>query len=604
MRSVWTKALIAAALFSGVIATPSTSEAAPIVIAPAFKDYNVCLRIPVEIDDPNGEVGEIGLDGNWVARGVRVTRVVTPSGAEISGFPRYASASSGCFSFSSIESGTFRITIQSQGRVSGNNVIRIRNEAGSIPSYAANFDLTEGTHAYVWPYVRELPRGYAIYAYAIQSGFRGDYANQTLDIYRSDDHPGSSSGCNRYSGGNISICTGSWGRKHVMVHEYGHANLGRTGNALGNDCSYNGSSHGMRGLEYSNCAAMEGFANFVAAEVWNDDENFAGDDPPATLRYWDGGGGSFVPVEGDRGHCGSPSADRFPRKYAETCFSDPVSAAYNSLCANQDCPGYGTELDWMRAWWDFYTDKDLAGDPLTASELQQFIGRGKGGSRTTAWPDLRDGSTGTLRTRWLQVSGWNGIREGDPVGPSAPSCVGGEGCLYETVGFGDAPNGDFADDTFCDDGLQCQATSIGGTTYGICGNCADERGAGCACDDGATNQHCAPGLQCWDMDPTLPSNQGVCYGDEAPSFACLEDCELVAGNGAFCMHDHPGRARCVPYGTTLPEAYNCWQDGGHMDPQELSCTTSAQCFQASDCHALGYPFHFFCDGTLRCVTNE
>ncbi|MEZ4253400.1 MAG: hypothetical protein R3B99_34765 [Polyangiales bacterium] len=144
MRSIWTKALIAAALFSGVIATPSTSEAAPIVVAPAFKDYNVCLRIPVEIDDPNGEPGEIGLDGNWVARGVRVTRVVTPSGAEISGFPRYASASSGCFSFSSIER-DLSPSIQSQGRVSGNNVIRIRNEAGSIPSYAANFDLTEGT---------------------------------------------------------------------------------------------------------------------------------------------------------------------------------------------------------------------------------------------------------------------------------------------------------------------------------------------------------------------------------------------------------------------------------------------------------------------------
>ncbi|MEZ4253401.1 MAG: hypothetical protein R3B99_34770 [Polyangiales bacterium] len=47
-----------------------------------------------------------------------------------------------------------------------------------------------------------------IYAYAIQSGFRG-LREQTLDIYRSDVHPGSSSGCNRYSGGNISICTGS-----------------------------------------------------------------------------------------------------------------------------------------------------------------------------------------------------------------------------------------------------------------------------------------------------------------------------------------------------------------------------------------------------------
>ena len=106
------------------------------------------------------------------------------------------------------------------------------------------------------------------------------------------------------------------------------------------------------------------------------------------------------------------------------------------------------------------------------------------------------------------------------------------------------------------------------------------------------------------MDPTLPSSQGVCYGDDAPSFACLEDCELVAGNGAFCMHDHPIRARCVPYGTTLPEAYDCWQNGGHMDPQELSCTTSAQCMVSADCHDLGYPFHFFCDGTLRCVTNE
>ncbi len=584
----------------------NSTQAEAQIGAPGFHQYRVCLRIPVEIDDPNGEPDEIGLDGNWIARGVRVTRVRAPDGTNISGFPRYAGASSGCFSFSSQQTGTFRITIQSRGEVSGNNEIRIRNSSGTIASYAANFSLSPGSHAYVWPYVRQLPRGYAIYAYAIQSGFRGSYTNQNLDIYRTDDHPGSSSGCNKYSGGRISVCTGSWGRKHIMIHEYGHANLSRSGNSLGNDCSYNTPSHGMRGLEYSNCAAMEGFANFVAAEVWNDDENFNGDDPPATLRYWDGGGGSFVPVEGARGSCGSTAANRFPRQFAETCYGDSSLTGYDSNCSSHDCVGYGTELDWMRAWWDFYTDGDLPGSPLSSSALQQFIGRGRGGSRTTAWPDLLNGSTGTLRQRFFQASDWNGIREGDPTPSSPPTCVGGEGCLCETTGNYDAPDGDYRADRFCTGAsLVCQSTSYGaGNNVGICRDCDDERGPGCPCDDGATNQHCASGLQCWDQDPTWPGNQGICFGDDAPNFACLEDCGLVINQHAFCMPDHPGRARCVPAGTTVPEATICWENGGHMSASTGSCTNAPQCSNAADCHVAGYPGHFYCDNSLRCVTNE
>jgi hypothetical protein len=194
---------------------------------------------------------------------------------------------------------------------------------------------------------------------------------------------------------------------------------------------------------------------------------------------------------------------------------------------------------------------------------------------------------------------------GDPT-PQPPECTGEIGCLCEATNGWEAPDGDYAADQYCpdNDGLaECMTTTFNASSeVGICTLCDEWRGPGCPCND--VGEPCDQG-SCWGDDTGGPSNAtGTCYVDDnLPAFGCLADCEALLGNGAFCMHDHPDHARCVPVGTTLPEASNCWWFVGHMDPQTLSCTSEEECVNDSDCHDLGYPIYFDCDASLRCVPN-
>lgn len=134
---------------------------------------------------------------------------------------------------------------------------------------------------------------------------------------------------------------------------------------------------------------------------------------------------------------------------------------------------------------------------------------------------------------------------------------------------------------------------------GICTRCDEHRGPGCPCND--LTSPCDDGF-CWGDDTNGEySATGTCYDDPPPTWGCLADCEELIGPGAFCMHDHPDHARCVPVGTTTPEASNCWWDGGHMDWQELECTLAEECVSSEDCWDLGYPSYFICDANVRCV---
>ena len=204
-----------------------------------------------------------------------------------------------------------------------------------------------------------------------------------------------------------------------------------------------------------------------------------------------------------------------------------------------------------------------------------------------------------------------------PAPPTAqpPTCVGGVGCLCEHINtgpLGTPPDGDSSHQHYCsdDDGqVECMGTKFGVATVGVCTRCADVRGPGCACRGEA--EACDSGF-CFGEDTGQGGSYGTCYRDPPPLFACLANCEDLLGSGAFCMNDHPVRARCVPYGTTTPEAYNCWESGGHMDPNQLACTGQPECgagapswngHPSPTCQDLGYSAYFVCDASQRCVVD-
>ncbi|NJK32506.1 MAG: hypothetical protein HC927_08895 [Deltaproteobacteria bacterium] len=89
------------------------------------------------------------------------------------------------------------------------------------------------------------------------------------------------------------------------------------------------------------CAMMEGWANFMSAAVWNS----GGPNADGSLRYWGScEGNATINVEA------AGASSSCVVKYMENNF------------ASSSWPGSGSELDWMRTWWDYFTN-DLAWEP-------------------------------------------------------------------------------------------------------------------------------------------------------------------------------------------------------------------------------------------------
>jgi hypothetical protein len=209
-----------------------------------------------------------------------------------------------------------------------------------------------------------------------------------------------------------------------------------------------------------------------------------------------------------------------------------------------------------------------------------------------------------------------GVRDGklyhwpklaDPT-PVPPDCDGEIGCQCVAVPVHEAPDGDYSSTRYCADHEEqptvCMKTKFNASdTVGICTNCADRRGPGCPCND--LDLPCDEGF-CWG-DDTGPGNvTGTCYRDPPPSWGCLANCPALLGAGAFCLHDHPGGARCVPYGTGLPDLFDCWNDGGYFNA-DSECVTH-ECGPLATpvpatCQDLGYPSYFVCDGSFRCIPD-
>ena len=197
--------------------------------------------------------------------------------------------------------------------------------------------------------------------------------------------------------------------------------------------------------------------------------------------------------------------------------------------------------------------------------------------------------------------------------PQPPQCVGGEGCRCDEVDpTYDEPDGDAGPDSFCIDNgndLQCMERAFGaGNPVGICTDCDDVRGPGCECRDGHTP--CDVGSCFGDDTRGQDMSWGRCY-IEPPEYACLVDCEELLGSGATCLWNHPGEARCVPNGVGLPEASNCWDDGGHLNGEgecvQYECGPEApdapDGTEDPNCQDLGYPPYFVCDDSFRCVRD-
>lgn len=291
------------------------------------------------------------------------------------------------------DAGFYTIRVYSQARVDG-AVVRVQNGwAQTAVAAFSTYHSGSGTRTSTFSPTSDDRARFNTLAAATEVAYQADVGlGYTFTL--NDDPPCNGVACYRYGDERIylDIDEGAPYEKFVVAHEMGHALMHTwRGEVPASDCSmgHPGSTcgspvggHTLTSIEMSGCAMTEGFADFVAAATWNDR---ADADCFATFPH--NGPTAF--------NC--ELGGQFPVKYME------------AECSLFDLAGRGVELDWMRAFWDYYQDP-LPGPRPSFDELLEFIAVAPTWNNFAAWPALNTASvTMSTESRWTQAAVRNGI---------------------------------------------------------------------------------------------------------------------------------------------------------------------------------------------------
>lgn len=214
---------------------------------------------------------------------------------------------------------------------------------------------------------------------------------------------------------------------HALEEGYQYAAFGTTAYlygdydppAGGSDCDSEGELHALTSLEFTSAAIMEGFAHFISSDAYNDHNDSTG-----RFTYYKSALGfpRDIALEGEPAfNMADPwKSNRFAQRVCD--LTDPTSQ------------NRGTELDWLRFFWDLHTEGGGAdGEHLSLFKLRVDAGLLPG------WPDWDDESgydllqqnvcEGELAVQafqddFLDFAGTNDALGGNGVKPTAgaPSC--------------------------------------------------------------------------------------------------------------------------------------------------------------------------------------
>ncbi len=319
-------------------------------------NYTFCSKVMTSFTD--GAIGSTWTepDAYRPLRGAKVRVRHYPScsvsGSYAEPVPKQPADVSGCVSFSSSQSSCFLVTVWSEGTVplgSKSMALRVLNESGHV------------THGSVW--VNGLDGGgtkairfgnsnerqvYAVTAYAYRR-FNTGMPSISHDVYMTKE--ASVCGCagthdmrTCYSGGTSITCAwpGYAATKFGLAHEFGHAIMDHKIGAVAwpVDLSADGAGWENHTVEYQAGAIVEGWAQFVAGDVFNDDTTWVANH--AGIRY---------------SRCGRlAGVNNYVWDLAGTNDLQPCPwAILRTNYTSEYWAGRGTPADWARAFWRLHT---------------------------------------------------------------------------------------------------------------------------------------------------------------------------------------------------------------------------------------------------------
>jgi hypothetical protein len=389
-----------AASDADLVEPPIEPDPVGLLAAPEDDSFILCPEWYVNLlDNTFGE--DYGtVDDGWRARGATVAVYLDGTVTFLGNLDSF-----GCLTLAA-PSGPADILIYFFGtallQTDGNNTLTLQHydaQASTSPKAALIGVLNAQPNVVYRP---EVPAwdGFGVLSYLIQERYNAG-ADGILRVYSDDCPTVGTQNCSSSVNGVHALFLrpvgqNGWRRKFLAGHEWGHKLLSMTTSGTTNDCRFQepgvSTSHGLKTSEYSSCAAMEGWAHYIAAEAWNNP--LEGSNPGATFVYWSG---TVYDVE-----IGPDLA---------WCLNGSWLSGFNlpSLCNY-----YGVELDWMRHWWDFRTN-DTASSPRfqpshnylkTIIDLTVFAG----GEYDLSGAIQAALSDPEMRQRWSSYGCFNGIQ--------------------------------------------------------------------------------------------------------------------------------------------------------------------------------------------------
>lgn len=326
------------------------------------------------LNDPAAEGDYFATNSNKVARGAKIQTVRTSTGATETHYAAYTGTDAGCAGpFTLVGGAVYDVKIISVAQI-GSNVIKVMDNQDendvwisvalddwTAPTTTSTVDIETANAHDAWNVAAAA--GHALWRRS------GGVDNKTFDFFTEydtcsfgelscDPCDNGSGSCMR--GGDVHLSTEGVVRRFIIVHEMGHA-LGYFAAGSysppieyadpdqGNCYTVSARDHEMNSKEWQSAAILEGWAHFYAAVAFNlTNETDCGFVYYKTQDY-----------DLDPQHI-VEAAD----PHAFSCEAGPIFTTtgvdakdYLGDWCTGDLDDRGTEMDWLRFWWDLLTEE-------------------------------------------------------------------------------------------------------------------------------------------------------------------------------------------------------------------------------------------------------